>query len=223
MNLPCTTPTEFRFLETGCLDIGTIVKIRRVIYLQYLLKSDECSMLAKFFQAQSKYPVKGDWTEQVKIDLEDFGIQENWDWIKSKSVNSFKRLVKKKAKQYALSEFLRKKSIHSKLDNIEYTELKMQKYLSSGLVSASQGKILLKFRSRMANYDNNFGSSESACKLCQNHPDSQEYIYKCEFNQNNVEVRGEYEDIFKNEITIETISVLENIYKIILKRLSYNQ
>ena len=182
MNLPCTTPTDFLFLETGCLGIGTIVKIRRVIYLQYLLKSDESSMLAKFFQAQSKYPVKGDWTEQVKIDLEDFGIQENLDWIKSKSVNSFKRLVKKKAKQYALSEFLRKKSIHSKLDNIEYTELKMQKYLSSGLVSASQGKILLKFRSRMANYDNNFGSSESSCKLCQNHPDSQEYIYKCEFN-----------------------------------------
>ena len=49
----------------------------------------------------------------------------------------------------------------------------------------------------MANYDNNFGSSESACKLCQNHLDSQEYICTCEFNQINVEVRGEYEDIFK--------------------------
>ena len=55
-------------------------------------------MLAKFFQAQFKFPVKGDWTEQLRIDLEDFGIQENLDWIKSKSVHSFKRLVKKKAK-----------------------------------------------------------------------------------------------------------------------------
>ena len=47
-NLPSTTPTEFLFLQTGCLDIATIVKTRRVIYLQYLLKSDESSMLAKF-------------------------------------------------------------------------------------------------------------------------------------------------------------------------------
>jgi hypothetical protein len=67
---------------------------------------------------------------------------------------------------------------------------------------------------------NNFGSSESACKLCQNHPDSPEYIYTCEFNQNNVEVRGEYENIFKKEIKIETIRVLENIYKTRMKRLS---
>ena len=67
---------------------------------------------------------------------------------------------------------------------------------------------------------NNFGSSESACKLCQNHPDSQEYIYTCEFNINNVEVRGEYENIFKKEIKIETIRVLENIYKTRMKRLS---
>lgn len=96
--------------------------------------------VGQVFQAQSKFPVKGDWTEQVRIDLEDSGIQENFDWIKSKSVNSFKRLVKKKAKQYALSELLRMKSIHSRLDNIEYTELKTQKYLSSGLVSASQGE-----------------------------------------------------------------------------------
>ena len=51
---------------------------------------------------------------------------------------------------------------------------------------------------------NNFGSSESAYKLCQNHPDSPEYIYTCEFNQNNVEVRGEYQDILKKEIQIET-------------------
>ena len=119
-----------------------------------------------------------------------------------------------------MSEFLRKKSIHPKINNIEYTELKTQKYLSSGLVSANQGEILLKFRSRIANYINNFGSSESACKLCQNHPDSQEYIYTCEFNQNNVEVRGEYEDIFKNEIKIERIRVLENIYKTRMKRFS---
>ena len=139
-NLPSTTPTEFLFLQTGCLDIGTIVKNKTSDLSTILIEIWWEFHVGQVFQAQSKFPVKGDWTEQVRIDLEDFGIQENFDWIKSKSVNSFKRLVKKKAKQYALSELLRMKSIHSRLDNIEYTELKTQKYLSSGLVSASQGE-----------------------------------------------------------------------------------
>ena len=220
--LPTTTPTEFLFLETGCLNIGTIVKIRRVVYLQYLLKSDENSMLAKFFQAQFKFPVKDDWTKQVRLDLQDFCIQEDLDWIRSKSVDSFKRLVKKKAKHYALEELLKKKAIHSKLDNLEFDELEIQKYLVSGLVSANQGKTLLKFRSRMAKYDGNYGSSETPCKLCQNHADHQADIFECDFNKNKVENSDDAEDyrkLFQKEINIETIRKLETIYKRRLERL----
>ena len=179
-------------------------------------------MLAKFFQAQFKFPVKDDWTKQVRLDLQDFCIQEDLDWIRSKSVDSFKRLVKKKAKHYALEEFLKKKTSHSKLDNLEFDELKIQKYLVSGLVSANQGKTLLKFRSRMAKYDDNYGSSETPCKLCQNHPDRQADIFQCDFNKTMVENSDDAEDyrtLFQKEIKIETIRNLEAIYKRRLERL----
>ena len=43
-------------------------------------------------------PVKLDWTEQVKIDLQDFNIQPNLEEIKGKSKHSFKRIVKIKAR-----------------------------------------------------------------------------------------------------------------------------
>ena len=54
-------------------------------------------MLTKFFHVQWKYPSPGEWTEQVKVDLADFGIEMDLDTIRSSSIYSFKNIVKKKA------------------------------------------------------------------------------------------------------------------------------
>ena len=53
LGLPRSTPSEFLYLETGCLNIGTILKMRRLNYLQYLLQSDEDKMLSNFFRTAS--------------------------------------------------------------------------------------------------------------------------------------------------------------------------
>jgi hypothetical protein len=95
-------PKEALFLESGVIPIGIIIKSRRLNYLHYLVKEDESSMPSKKFYAQWKYGVKNDWTAQVKIDLEDFGFPEDIDFIKSKSIYSFKKMVKVKGHEYAL-------------------------------------------------------------------------------------------------------------------------
>ena len=89
-------------------------------------KSEE--MLAKFFLTQWKYPSPGDWTEQVKEDLNDFGMLADFDFMRSKSRDSFKNLVKKKAVEYAFYSFMEMKNGHSKLDNLFYTSLSTQEY-----------------------------------------------------------------------------------------------
>ena len=75
-------------------------------------------MLSKFFHAQFRFPAKDDWSEQVRLDLKDLNIPENLEWIRSKSKDSFRRLVKKRAKDYALNGFKILKSGHSKLENL---------------------------------------------------------------------------------------------------------
>ena len=188
-SLPKSTPSEALYLESGCMNIGTIVKMRRVNYLHYLLKSDKNSMLSKFFNAQYRFPVKDDWSEQVKQDLQDFRIPENFEKIQSKSKDSFSRLVKKRGKEFAFKEFIQKKTAHSKLDNLYYHELNIQSYLRCQDITVTQAKILLKFRTRMARYGTNFrGTSNEAdlCELCQTHRDAQEEIYICEFNKKHI-------------------------------------
>ena len=50
------------------------------------------------------------------------------------------------------------KSKHSKMDNLSYSELKMQSYFSNEKVSPQVAKNIFKFRGRMANVTANFRS-----------------------------------------------------------------
>ena len=103
LEVPGSTPYESFFLELGVLPVTAIVKARRINYLYSILQREAGSMLNSFFITQWNNPTRGDWTEEVKSDLEDFWIPCSFEWIKSKSRLSFKSLVKTKAEEYALS------------------------------------------------------------------------------------------------------------------------
>ena len=72
-----STPKESFYLELGILPIGTVVKSRRILYLHDLVNLNHTEMLYKFFVTQWNNPTRGDWTELVKEDLKDFGIDED--------------------------------------------------------------------------------------------------------------------------------------------------
>ena len=77
-------------------------------------------MLYSFFITQWHNPTKGDWTEQVKKDLADFNLPSAFSSIEGKSKENFKKLVKIKAKEYALRKLLESKMKHSKMNNLTY-------------------------------------------------------------------------------------------------------
>ena len=109
LNVPFTVPAEGVYLELGCLNIETILKAKRLVYLYYLLKQEESSMVYKVFITQWKYPAtKNEWTEQVNIDLNDFCFSGDLSEVRTVSANSFKNCVKKKAKEYAFYSYLQK-------------------------------------------------------------------------------------------------------------------
>ena len=54
LDTPVTTPMEGIQLEFGVLSIGTIMKARRINYLQYLLQTSENEMLHKVFQTSQQ-------------------------------------------------------------------------------------------------------------------------------------------------------------------------
>ena len=118
--MPNSTPGEAYCLEFGVLPLGVILKARRINYLHSIVKGDKNGMLYSFFIVQWHNPSKGDWTELVKVDLVDFIIEASFENIQNKSKDSFKRIVKTKAREYALKILLEKKFHHSKMENVNY-------------------------------------------------------------------------------------------------------
>ena len=103
-------------------------------------------MIHKFVKAQWDYPIRNDWTNQVREDLLEFGISENLEVIKSKSIISFKKLVKMKASEFEYNKLQKIKSSHSKMDNLKYSMLEMQDYFNLENCTADMAKLMFKFR-----------------------------------------------------------------------------
>ena len=181
--------------------------------MHYLVKQQESSMLYKFFITQWKYPAaRNEWTEQVKRDLNDFGLSANLEEMKKISSYSFKNQVKIKAREFAFLSFLEMKEKHSKLENLFYRDLKLQSYLNSEDITHIEAQCIYSYRTRMFNYGHNFGNT-SPCPLCHNHSDTQKWSFSCNKIRENVEISGQYSNIFSEQIQPATVKTIMQISK----------
>ena len=111
---------------------------------------------------------------------------------------TFKHLVKRKAKEYAFISYLERKDKHSKLENLFYSDLKMQNYLSKEGMNKIEAQTIFSYRCRMADCRENYkGKSQTTiCPLCENHPESQKWAFECQETKKNVNINGKYSNIF---------------------------
>ena len=171
-------------------------------------------MLKQFFLAQWNYPApRGEWTEQTRLDLDEFEITDDLKWIKSKSKFAFKKLAKAKAKELTLE--LNKRQ--GKMKNLYYADLEKQEYLTDKKITPQQAKAVFKYKTRMANFSDNFrgGQPTKQCPLCkeENSLDNQQHSLVCKVTKQNVQIDVRYEEIFFSQIGAETAKTLENILK----------
>ena len=170
-------------------------------------------MLFKFFQAMSENPSKDDWSVKVSSDLKDLSIKEDLASIKSLSEAAFKKMVKKKVKEFALDELNKKKFEHTKMDNLVYTELETQDYLLDENITTEQKRNIFRFRTMMSDFAGNFSSSETPqpCKMCFLHRDCQSHAVNCYETMKYVTAEGNYKEIFSNKISKQTACMLQQI------------
>ena len=139
-------------------------------------------MISKFFIAQWDNPSKNDWTVTIQNDLQCLNIKLNLEKISSMKKEKFAELIKGQCKHIALDELLNKKKSHSKMVNIEYSELNLQKWYKSKLFHSTKAKSLFKWRTRMKDFRNNLKKSfaDLNCPLCKMKLDDQEHILACD-------------------------------------------
>ena len=214
--VPFSTPKEAFFLELGIVPIGVLIKTRRIQYLHNLVNKNEKEMIHQFFTTQWNNPIKADWTETVRNDLEEFGLPEDFGFLKSKSKSSFKKLVKKKAREIALEQLLENKEKHLKMKKMDYSELKLQQYFQLPEISIAQARNIFKYRTRMLPFGENFrGQKESViCPLCHTHPDSQEWCLRCPAMRKEISENPNMDDIHTDELKMDTVQAVKEILKV---------
>ena len=106
-----------------------------------------------------------------------------------------------------MEKMMELKCSHSKMDNLWYPELKMQEYLKSNKFTVHQGRTIFKFRTRMANFGENFknGREQVPCPLCNSHLDTQSMAFQCPKLKLEVVIKRKYEDLFKDDIPIDSV------------------
>ena len=82
-----------------------------------------------------------------------------------------------------------KKESHSKMKDMWYTDLKMQKYLKLQTMSSFEAKTVFSYRTRSANYSENYLGADglSPCPLCLLHLDCQPMAFQCPVIKDKIE------------------------------------
>ena len=99
------------------------------------------------------------------------------------SKKELKRIMNKAIVRKAFERLMNIKESHSKVENIVYSNLKMQNYLKPSRVRISQNEIqtIFKLRSRVIDVKQNFrGKYENLeCRSCKSEEESQKHVYEC--------------------------------------------
>ena len=109
------------------------------------------------------------------------------------------------------------KEKHSKMQNLEYTEMNLQNYFLLPRIRIDQVRNIFKLRTRMAPFGENFrgGKEYIVCPLCNEAFDNQEHAFKCEIIREHIDMKGvNMKDIYNNNITLETAETITKMLEI---------
>ena len=102
-----------------------------------------------------------------------------------------------------------------KMRNLFYTELKIQEYLKDDRITTSQARAVFRYKTRMANLPENFkgGAETKPCPMCKDALDTQQHSFNCRVILENIEVEGQYSEVFFSKVQPQTAKTLESMLK----------
>ena len=196
-------------LELGLIPVKFLIMQKRMNFLHHLLTLEKPSLANSVFVEQVKKPVKGDFVQLVRKDLNDCHISLSSDEIRNLPKNKFKEFVKEKVEEAAFTELVKEKYKTSKGNLLKYDELKTQNYLlPGGNLNYMDMKRILQMRIRdtpvRSNFGNAFGSKKCPASEC-SEEETQEHLYSSSCwndkeDKTTVSNDTKYENVFEDDI-----------------------
>ena len=154
---------------------------RRLNYLIEIHKRENHELLKRVYRSQKKNPVKGDWVEQVKKDLETVGMDE--EELDKMNKATAKKEIKCKIRDAAFEYLTHKQETHDKVKDIVYEKLETKKYITSAIITTKEAEMITAIRSQtirgIRNNFHTFYKNDLQCRLCMTNLDTQEHCMSC--------------------------------------------
>ena len=132
----------------------------------------------KFYYAQKLKSSKGDFVTLVENDQKLLKINLSDQEISEISKPKYKKIVKKAITEEAFKDLMRQKEKHSKMTELQYSELAMQSYLKSDCILTDDEKCRVRELDVRRNYQNKYQNLQ--CMLCQSgEEDNQYHLFHC--------------------------------------------
>ena len=175
------------------------------MFLFYILKQDQQSLIYKFFQSQKNHQTSKDWVTTVRKDLKELNMNTNFDEIQMMKKCEFKKIIKQNIETEAKNDLNAKKLNHSKVKNLQHNSIRMQKYLKHGQteISVEERQLIFKLRAKVTNVKMNYRGmyEDFQCDICHEENESQRHIIEeCRILNKNEEEKLEYTKIENGNI-----------------------
>ena len=174
-------PTVFHYLETGSLMIRHILTYLRLLYHHHILNKVEDETLKKMYEKQKEQQTRGDWYQLIKKDFEFIETDIDEEEIRATPKSEYKKKIKQLVQKAAFKFYMNEKDKLTKLETLQYTELKIQPYLKEKTTTNKEKNLLYSLRSRSHEAKINFrnmNKHDLKCRFGCNTNESQS-IYSC--------------------------------------------
>ena len=177
-------PIEMLYLETATLQIPQIITSRRLMYLQTIVQRSDEELTKRVYTAMKTDPITGDWCELIQKDFDNINLHISEEHIRQMEKTEWKKLVNIKVRSTALEILQTMQQKHSKVKEIEYTQLSApQEYLDSNTFTNEECSLMFNLRCRtVEGFKDNFhgmSGDGTKCDLCEISNDSQEHLMEC--------------------------------------------
>jgi hypothetical protein len=185
------TSNALKYLDLGILPVRHEIMVRKLSFLQYILKQEENTMIYQVLKATRENTVKNDFVYTCQKYLKTLEIDSSFEEIAKMSKFSFKKMLKEKS-QIAAFKYLNKEKLkQSKILDIHYSELKMQEYLADGDRNTNISKLIFKARGKILDIKlhKKWKYDDKTCSGCKINEESGEEILLCDsFGENSENV-----------------------------------
>ena len=206
LKCPKFTSVPMMFLDLGIIQIKYIIMQSRLMFLYYLLRQNENSLLYQCFKAQTQEKLPGDWICQVEKDFELLKIDMTYDQIRLCTKFTFQKYIKEKNHKIAFQSLMKEKSNQSKCSNVKFGRLDIQEYLKTSSLTTHQKKILFQMRTGTFPVFTNikFLVKDTLCPCCLLFEDTMEHQLRCAVINSNTKLicknRMSISDVFSSQV-----------------------